>query len=323
MRKASAAEKRILMLAGVLIISMLALVVVIRMLTGLESSREGQANVMANMIAISVNTLSTMDAGQMQKDFTLTKGSEPMTVEVYNKGGGAMYVKVTYDDKGDYYETPLLVSMAAIAPFKANSISVSKDITGKIAINGAIGGGWEWAATGDVPCSQPTKEKIMEYVNNAVNDPNVNRYRNVDAVLVKGIIGVESQGLQCVNGHLNVNKESGAAGLMQLMPTTADDINDPKKLGFNIQPKLNYKVSADNVKLGTAYLSYVLNLAGNDRNKAIASYNCGPGNIAKLANYGSDWMSHIDDVCKKETRPYVAKVNACMTACGQKECGIC
>jgi soluble lytic murein transglycosylase len=166
-----------------------------------------------------------------------------------------------------------------------------------------------------VPCSQPTKEKILEYVNNAVSDPNVNRY-GADAALVKAVISAESSGLQCVNGRLNVNAK-GATGLMQLMPRTAADLNK------NFQPPLEPALAQDNIKLGTAYLSYLLRLFNGDRNKAIASYNCGPGNIAKLASYGSDWMPHIDEVCKKETRPYVAKVNACMAACSLKECGIC
>ena len=327
-------EGRIIILAGVILVSLFALVRVVGVLTGgIESSRQGQAEVMANMVVISTSTLSGVDAGRVTRDFTLSPGSEPMTVEIYDKGNGAMYVKITYDDKGNYYERPLLVSMGAVAPFKANSISVSKDITGNIAINGAIGGGWEWATTGDVPCTQPTKEKIMEYVNNAVNDPKVNRYGNVDATLVKGIIGVESQGLQCVKGHLNTNTKSGAAGLMQLLPSTAKWINE--MFDLKLPPKNPENNPEYNVRLGTAYLSYLLNLFNGDRNRAIASYNCGDARIRCLAErYPSEWIKHLDEQCNKylkeprgacgeETQKYIVKVNNCMTACNQKECGIC
>jgi len=314
----------------VILVSLFALVRVVSVLTGgIESNRQGQAEVMANMIAISANTLSGMDAGRVTRDFTLSQGSQPMTIEIYDKGSGAIYVKVTYDDKGSFYETPLLVSMSAVAPFRANSISVSKDITGNIAVNGAIGGGWEWATpNSDVPCTSQNlpKEKVVEYVNNAVNDPNVNRYRNVDAGLVKAIISVESSGLQCVNGRLNSNTKSGAAGLMQLLPNTAAGLNK----NFNLQPPLNYQYPQDNVKLGTLYLSTLLKQFNGDRNKAIAGYNCGPVRIECLAKkYGNDWQSYLNEpcdwptACGSETTKYVVDVNACMTACSQKGCAIC
>jgi soluble lytic murein transglycosylase len=118
---------------------------------------------------------------------------------------------------------------------------------------------------------------------------------------------------------------------MQLLPSTAEGLNK----NFNLQPKLDYKSPEDNVKLGTLYLSTLLKQFNEDRNKAIAGYNCGPPRIKCLAEkYGNDWQNHLKEVCippgtqidkpcGSETEEYLVKVNTCMSACLQKGCAIC
>ncbi|MCJ7816836.1 MAG: lytic transglycosylase domain-containing protein [Candidatus Aenigmarchaeota archaeon] len=305
MRKAQAKEK-MLFTVGVIVICLLSLVFVVRFISpSLESSREGQAKVLANMIAISANTLSTMDQGRMYKDFGL---KEPLIVEITNEGGISS-VKVVYDEtKGNSYSVPLLVNVESLKPIRVQAVSVIKDITGKIRIEGEILDP-NYLYT-DVECTPTPKEKVIEYVNNAVKNPEVvGKYNyNVEAALVKAVIDAESSGIHCKDGHLNVNKKSGATGLMQLMRDTANWTNNY----FGFSPHLDFRSPEDNIKLGTAYLSYLLNKYSNDKNRALAAYNWGPGNVDKY------WPN-----IPLETQNYIPRVNACYSSCNEKTCAIC
>lgn len=299
-------EERLLFTVGVIVICLIAIVFVFRMVfPSAESSREGQAKVVANMIAISANTLFTMDAGRVQKDFGLR---EPLLVEV-NSRGGVSYVKVTYDMNGSKsYEVPLLVNVEPLAPTRVNMVYVMKYQGGKITVKGDLIR-TDLTSSQDVACTIDTpKEKVIEYVNNAVSNPQVNKYKNIEPALVKSVINAESSGFQCKNGYIVKNKESGATGLMQIMPDTGNWINDY----FGFKPYLDEKNPEDNVKLGSAYLSYLLNKYGNDKDKALAAYNWGPGNVDKF------WPS-----IPKETRDYISKVTACYATCDLKTCALC
>lgn len=312
MKRKAIVVGRMIILAGVMLISIFAIVLVARVLFGgLESSRQAQAHVMANNIAIFANTLATVESGRMQKDFTLSQGSKPMTVQVYDKAGnGVKYVKITYDDKGNSYEVPLLAKMDPVAPIRLNKVTVLKDITGMITITGDVGGGHELTATGDTACGTLlTKEKVIGYVNSAVSNPQVNKYHNVDAPLVKAVISAESSGQHCLeSGYLKISKK-GTVGLMQLKPGTAGDM-----VKFTGLTTLDYKTPEDNVKLGTAYLSFLMNRYGNDRSKAIAAYNWGLDNVDKR------WPN-----LPEETQKYLAVVNGCYSSCSTntKTCAIC
>jgi len=86
----------------------------------------------------------------------------------------------------------------------------------------------------------------------------------VEAHLIKAIIMAESA------FDPNAISESGAQGLMQLMPTTAKDMRvyDP------FDPE-------ENILGGTQYLSLLLKKFKQDKRRAVAAYNAGPKIVAE------------------------------------------
>lgn len=87
------------------------------------------------------------------------------------------------------------------------------------------------------------------------------------------------------------NKGSTASGMMQIVPRWHPGV-DP----FNVNAAIPYAAS---------YLAQLHRLFPGSWDKAIASYNWGQGNIAKVANtYGDKWLDHVPD----ETYSYVKDV---------------
>jgi len=86
----------------------------------------------------------------------------------------------------------------------------------------------------------------------------------VEAHLIKAIIMAESA------FDPNAISESGAQGLMQLMPATANDMRvyDP------FDPE-------ENILGGTQYLSLLLKKFKQDKRRAVAAYNAGPKIVAE------------------------------------------
>ncbi|MBD2143879.1 transglycosylase SLT domain-containing protein [Sphaerospermopsis sp. FACHB-1194] len=99
----------------------------------------------------------------------------------------------------------------------------------------------------------------------------------------------------------------GATGLMQVMPSTAAWI--APQIGMDIK-NLNLENPNDNIMLGTWYLDHTHQQYGNNSMLAIASYNAGPGNVAKWLRTmpKQDPDEFVEEIPFGETRNYVRLV---------------
>ena len=100
----------------------------------------------------------------------------------------------------------------------------------------------------------------------------------------------------------------GASGLMQLMPSTASEINSKYKLGMNISYALFNPCS--NIKLGNYYYNFLRkNLEGHDIS-SVAAYNGGIGSIQrwKTSLHYNDTDEFVEQIPYIETQNYVKKV---------------
>ena len=123
--------------------------------------------------------------------------------------------------------------------------------------------------------------------------------RQLNPLLVASLIRQESR------FESEIRSPAGATGLMQVMPSTADWI----------APKINLKEfsltnAQDNINLGTWYFQHTHEEYSNNSALAVASYNAGPGNVAKwLKEYqGSDPDLFIENIPFSETKNYVESV---------------
>ncbi len=101
----------------------------------------------------------------------------------------------------------------------------------------------------------------------------------------------------------------GASGLMQVMPATAAWI--AKRAGFNDYRQTNIHQTETNVKLGTYYLRYTLDLMSGQAAMATAAYNAGPGNARRWSpKKPLEGAIYAETIPILETRQYVQKVMA-------------
>lgn len=97
-----------------------------------------------------------------------------------------------------------------------------------------------------------------------------------------------------------------ARGLMQLTEETFYDVR--KMLGDNEEYTFSdcWDNPETNIKYGTRYLSYLLELYDGDKTAAVAAYNAGLGNVNRWM--GSDGKLQTDEIGFPETSRYVEKV---------------
>ncbi|NEP18119.1 MAG: transglycosylase SLT domain-containing protein [Leptolyngbya sp. SIO4C1] len=123
--------------------------------------------------------------------------------------------------------------------------------------------------------------------------------RQLNPLLVTALIRQESR------FEPTIRSAVGAAGLMQVMPETADWI-----LTQTGEATADLDNPEDNIRLGTWYLDYTHQEYDNHSLFAVASYNAGPGNVADWIARGG--FSNTDEFVEKipfpETKGYVESV---------------
>lgn len=128
---------------------------------------------------------------------------------------------------------------------------------------------------------------------------------NIDPVLVVSLIYVESS----FNRKALSNKN--AKGLMQLLPDTAEyikrksrkDVDDAKNL-FDVET---------NIKLGIAYLDYLITKTKGNIEYALIAYNMGPSNLNKALKRNKLPKTYSNKVLAEYNR-LVKEVNAISVA---------
>jgi len=126
---------------------------------------------------------------------------------------------------------------------------------------------------------------------------------DVDPYLVASIIWVESK---YDEGAVS---QSGAVGLMQIMPETGEWI--ASKIDYEIYEGNKLFIPSDNIKLGCWYVSYLNNRFAGDRTHILAAYNGGPNRVADwLENSEYSDVNGLTEIPIKETEDYVRRVNA-------------
>ena len=129
---------------------------------------------------------------------------------------------------------------------------------------------------------------------------------NVDKALIFALIRQESR------FGLFAYSNSGAIGLMQIMPSTAAYVEND----YNLARSDKYKLYNPeyNLSLGQKYLLHLMNepYIGNNLIKLLTAYNAGPGNLRKWEkitnNPANDPLFFIESLKATETRVYVKRV---------------
>jgi soluble lytic murein transglycosylase len=117
--------------------------------------------------------------------------------------------------------------------------------------------------------------------------------------LVAAVIYVESGFDEAVRSH------SGAVGLMQVMPSTAEEIADHS--GGTTFTTADLRDPRVNVRYGCYYLRLLLDRYRGSLVCALAAYNAGAANVDEwIGRCGGDLA--VDDIPFAETREYVGQV---------------
>jgi soluble lytic murein transglycosylase len=125
--------------------------------------------------------------------------------------------------------------------------------------------------------------------------------RSLPVPLVLGVVRQESA------FDTQATSWAGARGLMQLMPRTAEELAG--KLGVPYSTERLYDPDYS-IRLGTAYLSQVLQMFDGEVELALAGYNSGPYRIRRLWAEAKrrELDSFIEDLQIEEPKIYVKRI---------------
>jgi soluble lytic murein transglycosylase-like protein len=170
-----------------------------------------------------------------------------------------------------------LADSGAVSGGNANYLEVSADSVVRVETTADLP---EPTSTARVPepaaiGTAPTKEEIHQMLSHA------GAAHNIDEDLLASVVRAES------GGQARAVSRTGAKGLMQLMPGTANAMG----VDDAFQPQ-------QNISGGTAYLDALLTRYHDNVALALAAYNAGPGAVDKYHGIPP----------YRETREYVARV---------------
>ena len=126
--------------------------------------------------------------------------------------------------------------------------------------------------------------------------------KRLDPALIAGVIYTESR-------FRDQTSHAGAKGLMQILPSTADDI--ARKSGGTAFVEGDLANPQVNISYGSYYLRYLLQRYGGNEVLAIAAYNAGEGRVDKwifAARDSGEEFDHARHIPFPETRHYVEQV---------------
>jgi soluble lytic murein transglycosylase len=126
--------------------------------------------------------------------------------------------------------------------------------------------------------------------------------KGLDPALIAGIIYTESR-------FRDQTSHAGAKGLMQLLPSTADDI--ARKSGGTAFVQGDLADPQVNISYGAFYLRWLLRRYGGNDVLAIAAYNAGAGKVDQWlfdARRRGETFDHARHIPFPETRHYVEQV---------------
>jgi len=168
---------------------------------------------------------------------------------------------------------------------------------------------WQWYARAITTLAKADYWDDLDIRYPAPFDDTVRRFaddNDLDPAYVLAIIRTESL------FQPEVRSPAGALGLMQLMPGTARLVS--RQIGVPTPSATMLRVPDVNVQLGTRYLADMLERWGGNIALASASYNAGPGRIARwLPDEPMDAAIWIANVPYTETRGYVQRAMSHMT----------
>lgn len=113
--------------------------------------------------------------------------------------------------------------------------------------------------------------------------------------------------IKCESGfNKQAVSSAGAKGLMQLTEETFYDVRKMVGDGEEYTFENHWNNADTNIKYGTKYIAYLLELFNGDKTAALASYNAGMGHVKKWL--GDDGKLQIPEIQFPETGEYVERV---------------